>query len=181
MAQRLNENLDKQGRRAAKLEVLSESKGSDVELEVLHLTRNGWVPNNDQLPVVLYRAAISIIGADPASHFEERFERNGWPPQWRDSVYDFHHYHSTAHEVLGFARGYAKLILGARMGLRLWFALGMLPSHPPVRATARRRPALTFSLWARIRQVRLGTYAVALPRKKLSAEWSAYLSQIRTR
>src|SRR3979411_2318722 len=119
MARRLNEKLDKQGRRAAKLEVLSEPKGSDAELEVLRLTRNGWVPNNDQLPVVLYRAAISIIGDDPASHFEERFERNGWPPQWRDSVYDFHHYHSTTHEVLGFVRGYATLILGGENGLEI--------------------------------------------------------------
>jgi hypothetical protein len=40
---------------------------------------------------VLYRAAISIVGADPASHFEETFERNGWPPQWRESVYDPNH------------------------------------------------------------------------------------------
>jgi uncharacterized protein YjlB len=138
MARRLNENLDKQGRHAARLEFLLESEGSGAELKVLRLTRNGWVPNNIRLPVLLYRAAISIVGADPASHFEETFERNGWPPQWRDSVYDFHHYHSTAHEVLSFARGYAKLILGGENGPEVEVRSGMLPSYPPVRATVRR-------------------------------------------
>jgi uncharacterized protein YjlB len=84
--------------------------------ELLHLTRNGWMPNNDRLPVLLYRAAIPTTGPDPAALFEAQFHRNGWPPQWRDSVYDFHHYHSTAHEVLGFASGHARLILGGENG-----------------------------------------------------------------
>ena len=84
--------------------------------ELLHLSRNGWMPNNEALPVLLYRNAIPVEGRDPAARFEAQFERNGWPPQWRDGVYDFHHYHSTAHEVLGFAGGYAKLILGGENG-----------------------------------------------------------------
>jgi hypothetical protein len=73
--------------------------------EVLRLSRNGWVPNNEHLPVLLYRAVIDAVGKDPASHFETAFLRNGWPPKWRNGVYDFHHYHSTAHEILGIAGG----------------------------------------------------------------------------
>lgn len=87
--------------------------------EVLKLTRNGWMPNNEHLAVLLYRAALAPTGQDPASHFETLFQRNGWPPQWRNGVYTFHHYHSTAHEVLGFAAGSATLILGGENGHQL--------------------------------------------------------------
>jgi uncharacterized protein YjlB len=62
---------------------------------------------------------LASKGQDPAALFEALFERNGWPPQWRDGVYDFHHYHSTAHEVLGFVGGHGTLMLGGENGHKL--------------------------------------------------------------
>jgi uncharacterized protein YjlB len=82
--------------------------------EQLHLKPNGWMPNNI-LPVLVYRAALPV-SPDLADRMETLFTQNGWPPQWRNGVFDFHHYHSTAHEVLGFAAGNAQIMFGGEQG-----------------------------------------------------------------
>jgi len=69
--------------------IARESAAAESTPEMLRLSRNGWMPNNEELPVLLYRGAFARSG-DIASAMEAAFARNGWPPQWRNGVYDFH-------------------------------------------------------------------------------------------
>jgi uncharacterized protein YjlB len=87
----------------------------ECRIETAVFDDDGRVPNS-RLPVILYRAAIVPDAADPALALESMFAKNDWRGSWRWSVYTFHHYHSTSHEVLGVAVGRATLRLGGRNG-----------------------------------------------------------------
>jgi len=65
---------------------------------------DGRFPNNGSLPLIIFRSVLAGNPIDPR-RFERLFSDNGWPAAWRNGLYDFHHYHSTAHEVLGIYRG----------------------------------------------------------------------------
>jgi uncharacterized protein YjlB len=85
---------------------------------------DGAVPNNP-LPFLVYKSAVDFSGAkDPAAVFERRFAANGWGESWRNGIFDFVHYHSQIHEVLGIARGTAKVRFGGNSGEVLEIAAG---------------------------------------------------------
>jgi len=82
------------------------------------LTDDGIIPNSP-LPLLVYQGAIDKSAADPAATFETIFAQNNWPHSWRNGIYPFHHYHSTAHEVLGIAKGTADVQMGGPNGVHL--------------------------------------------------------------
>jgi uncharacterized protein YjlB len=78
---------------------------------------NGRVPNS-RLPLLVYRSAVAG-GDDTPSAIEELFRANGWLNNWHyPGIYDYAHFHSTTHEVLGIVAGSASVILGGPSGRR---------------------------------------------------------------
>lgn len=87
-----------------------------MQIEHFKLEENDWVPNNQRLPVLVYRGVETGDRETLASAFEKRFQRHGWPAQRRDTISAYHHYHSTAHEALGVAAGRGTLMFGGPEG-----------------------------------------------------------------
>jgi uncharacterized protein YjlB len=82
-------------------------------VELHTLPSSGTFPNNQRFAVMVYRAAFTADSAHAlAGELEQTFAENGWSSSWRDGVYGYHHYHSTAHEVLGCYAGEAKVQVG---------------------------------------------------------------------
>ena len=78
---------------------------------------DGVIPNNPRFPLILYRSVLSPVSDfATATVIDALFESNGWGRSWRDTIYDFVHYHSQIHEVLGVARGSAKIECGGIKG-----------------------------------------------------------------
>jgi uncharacterized protein YjlB len=85
--------------------------------ESLMFTDDGSVPNNVDLPFLVYRRVIDLIGAsEPEPVIERMFRGNGWGQTWRNGIYSYVHYHSRIHEAMGIARGRAKVRFGGNKG-----------------------------------------------------------------
>ncbi len=91
-------------------------------ITAVHLADDGRIPNS-RLPLVIFHAAIDPRMAC-AEAFEALFERHGWPPAWRATIFPYHHFHSTTHEVLGIASGSARVLVGGDYGREFDIAAG---------------------------------------------------------
>ncbi len=81
------------------------------------LAPDGAIPNHPRWPLLVYPGAVAIAGSDPAAAFERLFDRNHWPAAWRNGVFPFHHFHTTAHEVLGVYAGEVTVQFGGDRGV----------------------------------------------------------------
>jgi uncharacterized protein YjlB len=83
----------------------------------LRFRDDGVIPNHPFWPLILYPGAVLLPAEfDAAAVMEGLFESNGWGDSWRNGIYDYVHYHSQIHEVLGIARGTGKVKFGGNRG-----------------------------------------------------------------
>jgi uncharacterized protein YjlB len=85
-----------------------------MELETWHAPSGEQIPNHPSFPVLVYHdVEAAAAGPGPC---RDLFAEHGWGGSWVDGVFDFHHFHSTSHEVLGVVAGSATLELGGPQG-----------------------------------------------------------------
>ena len=89
----------------------------------LLLKDDGSIPNS-RLPLVVYAGALQLPIGNGATLIEDLFCSNLWGGTWRNGVYSYHHYHSTAHEVLGCYGGSATVQFGGEQGITQKFERG---------------------------------------------------------
>lgn len=82
-----------------------------MSIELFRFEDDGVIPNNPRYPVLIYRHVFE----DPSA-IEKTFRVNNWQNSWVDGIFDFHHYHSVAHEVIGILEGHASIQIGGPLG-----------------------------------------------------------------
>ena len=95
----------------------SQNTPGNADIGVFALEDDGTYPNNPRWPLLVYRRALELRGRDAASHIETVLSQNRWVDSWRNGIFTFQHYHSTAHEVLAVYSGTAKVQLGGPSGI----------------------------------------------------------------
>jgi uncharacterized protein YjlB len=91
----------------------------DPEVDIHLIRDDGTFPNNGKLPLILYKQAFFTEDRLEPALIEKTFGGNNWRGSWRNGLYPFHHYHSTAHEVLGIYSGSVRVQFGGEDGIKL--------------------------------------------------------------
>ncbi|QTM98098.1 cupin domain-containing protein [Sediminibacillus dalangtanensis] len=81
---------------------------------------DGKIPNNSTLPLVVYPEVL----LDRVVDCEMIFNGNNWLNSWTGGVFDYHHFHSNTHEVLGIISGKALIAFGGEQGREIPVAAG---------------------------------------------------------
>jgi uncharacterized protein YjlB len=87
--------------------------------EHYYIKDNGTFPNNRYLPVIIYKAVFDLPFFRPAWYIKKVFAEHNWSNAWKDTIYDYNHYHSVTHEVLGVYKGETQVQLGGEKGVHI--------------------------------------------------------------
>jgi uncharacterized protein YjlB len=85
-----------------------------MELETWYAPPGDRIPNHPSFAVLVYHDVEAA--RDGAEAARALFADHGWGGSWVDSVFTFHHFHSTSHAVLAVVAGRATLELGGPQG-----------------------------------------------------------------
>lgn len=94
---------------------MSDQGATNQLVQQFRFEDDGRIPNNPTLPLLVYDGVLEL-GDDGVAAVRQRFSQANWRGIWVNGIYDYHHYHSTAHEVLGIARGSADVQFGGERG-----------------------------------------------------------------
>ena len=89
---------------------------AEPKMQTFLILDDGTFPNNDILSLVLMQQVFDPAAKNLARTIEKTFHKNAWGKSWRNGIFTFHHYHSTAHEVLGLYAGRVKAQFGGLYG-----------------------------------------------------------------
>ncbi len=96
---------------------------TEAAIEQFTLQDDGVFPNSS-LPALLYKHVLDIPFLFPATNLKQLFKNNGWSNSWDAGIFEYHHYHSITHEVLGIYKGQTTLLLGGPSGQKIFVQKG---------------------------------------------------------
>jgi len=90
------------------------------------LLDDGSIPNHPDLPLLVYPDVLDLPGSrgSAAAFVQDLFRKHGWGGAWVNGVFRYHHYHATAHEVLGCFSGSAMVLFGGEEGVEVEIKAG---------------------------------------------------------
>ena len=98
------------------LKLLEADTMAKPKIQTLLIPEDGRFPNNDSLSLILMQQVFDPATKNLVGSIEETFYGNAWEGSWRNGIFTFHHYHSTAHEVLGLYAGQVEAQFGGSDG-----------------------------------------------------------------
>ena len=111
-----------------KIQKVDRNELAPYQIYRLYMDDNGIFPNNPIYPLLLYKSAHKGSKAEAT---EVIVQGKKWTHPWEWGIFTFHHYHSTAWELLLCVQGYAKVQLGGETGPTITIEKGDLALVPP--------------------------------------------------
>uniref|UniRef100_A0A7S1BIQ6 Cupin type-2 domain-containing protein n=1 Tax=Corethron hystrix TaxID=216773 RepID=A0A7S1BIQ6_9STRA len=95
----------------------------------LFMKSDGTFPNNPNHPLLIFRGTSNFTGKEDEGR--RALQKAGWTAPWKWIVFPYHHYHSSAWEILMCVRGSGLLQLGGEAGPEISVEVGDIILIPP--------------------------------------------------